>query len=123
MKKKITAPVCGVNYIDEVKVKRIEEKFPEVNSIFNAAEILKILGENTRFKIVYALALEEMCVCDISALIGVSVSAVSHQLRLLRSQRLVKYRKKGKMVYYSLADEHVNQIIEVALKHATELIK
>jgi len=123
MKNKVEAPVCGETYIDDAKVRNVQKEFPGNELILDSAEILKVLGDSTRLKIVMALAKEELCVCDLSALTEVSVSAVSHQLRLLRAQRLVKYRKQGKMVYYSLADEHINNIIAAALEHAEELHK
>ncbi len=123
MKNKVEAPVCGETYIDDAKVRSVQKDFPDGQLILDSAEILKALGDSTRLKIVMALAKEELCVCDLSALVDVSVSAVSHQLRLLRAQRLVKYRKQGKMVYYSLADEHINNIIAAALEHAEELNK
>ncbi|NOX18525.1 MAG: winged helix-turn-helix transcriptional regulator [Chlorobi bacterium] len=123
MKNKTEAPVCGVTYIDEERVKKIEEDFPAGDLISDASEILKVLGDPTRLRIVLALAREELCVCDLSVIAQVSVSAVSHQLRLLRGQRLVKFQKKGKMVYYSLADKHINSIVDMALEHADELQK
>ncbi len=123
MKNKTAAPVCGVTSIDEKKVKKIEKNFPKAASIADASEILKTLGDPTRLKIVIALAEEELCVCDLSVIAQVSVSAVSHQLRLLRGQRLVKFQKRGKMVYYSLADEHINSIVDMALRHADETKK
>lgn len=121
MKNNIDAPVCGVTYIDEKKVLKVQKNFPDETIINDTSEILKILGDPTRLKIVLALTKEELCVCDLSSLASVSVSAVSHQLRLLRGQRLVKHRKQGKMVYYTLADEHINKIIAAALEHAEEL--
>lgn len=123
MKNNIDAPVCGVTYIDEKKVLKVQKNFPDETIINDTSEILKILGDPTRLKIVLALTKEELCVCDLSSLASVSVSAVSHQLRLLRGQRLVKHRKQGKMVYYTLADEHINKIIAAALEHAEELHK
>jgi len=121
MKNNIDAPVCGVTYIDEKKVLKVQKNFPDETIINDTSEILKILGDPTRLIIVLALTKEELCVCDLSALANVSVSAVSHQLRLLRGQRLVKHRKQGKMVYYTLADEHIDKIIAAALEHAEEL--
>ncbi len=121
MENKNKAPVCGVTYIDEEKILRVKNNFPEDELIFDSVEILKALSDSTRLKIVLALAKEELCVCDLSALTNVSVSGISHQLRLLRGLRLVKYRKQGKMVYYSLADGHVNSLIATALEHAGEL--
>ncbi|MGK9369592.1 ArsR/SmtB family transcription factor [Melioribacter sp. Ez-97] len=123
MKNKVEAPVCGVTYIDKQKVRNVEKGFPSSELVIDTADILKVLGDPTRLKIIMALTKEELCVCDLSALTDVSVSAVSHQLRLLRGQGLVKYRNQGKMVYYSLADEHINNIIAAALEHAEELHK
>jgi len=123
MKNNIAVPVCGVTYIDEKKVLRVKKNFPEETVLNDTSEILKILGDPTRLKIVLALTKEELCVCDLSALANVSVSAVSHQLRLLRGQRLVKFHKQGKMVYYSLADEQIGKIISAALEYEKELDK
>jgi DNA-binding transcriptional ArsR family regulator len=81
------------------------------------AETFKILGDPTRIKILQTLSRRELCVCDISAVVEMSQSAVSHQLRLLRSSRLVKYRKEGKLAWYSLDDEHVSQLLQLSLKH------
>jgi DNA-binding transcriptional ArsR family regulator len=83
------------------------------------AETFKILGDPTRIKILQTLSKRELCVCDISAVVEMSQSAVSHQLRLLRSSRLVKYRKEGKLAWYSLDDEHVSQLLQLSLKHVT----
>ncbi len=116
-------PVCGVTYIDEKKVRNVKKELPDTDLITDTSDILKALSDPTRLKIMMALSKEELCVCDLSALANVSVSAVSHQLRLLRGQRLVKYHKEGKMVYYSLSDNHVNNIIAAALEHAEELQK
>ncbi len=123
MKNKKEVPVCGVTYIDKRKVKRVEKELPSQDTIYNTADILKTLGDPTRLKLVMALAKEELCVCDLSALTGVTISGISHQLRLLRSNRLVKFRREGKMVYYSLDDEHVENIVREALQHVKELYK
>jgi len=82
-----------------------------------AAETFKLLGDPTRLKILHALSKRELCVCDISAVVQMGQSAVSHQLRLLRSSRLVKYRKEGKMVWYSLDDEHINSLLQQGIEH------
>jgi len=119
----IDAPVCGVTYIDEKKVLKVQKNFPDETIINDTSDILKILGDPTRLKIVLALTKEKLCVCDLSVLSNVSVSAVSHQLRLLRGQRLVKFHKQGKMVYYSLADEQIGKIISAALEYEKELDK
>lgn len=81
------------------------------------AETFKLLGDTTRLKILHALSKRELCVCDIAAVVQMGQSAVSHQLRLLRSARLVKYRKEGKMVWYSLDDEHINSLLRQGVEH------
>ncbi len=83
------------------------------------AEIFKILGDATRVKILYALSKRELCVCDLAAVVAMGQSAVSHQLRLLRGSRLVKYRKEGKMVWYSLDDQHVFSLLSQGVEHIT----
>jgi DNA-binding transcriptional ArsR family regulator len=81
------------------------------------AEVFKVLGDPTRLKILHALSLRELCVCDIAAVVGLGQSAVSHQLRLLRSARLVKYRKEGKLVWYSLDDDHIGTLLAQSIEH------
>ena len=112
--------VCGVIAIDEKKVKAVTKLMPKDLEVERTAETFKILGDPTRLKIVLALLKKELCVCDLSALIGVSVSAISHQLRLLRNMRIVKNRKDGKMVYYSIDDLHIENIISETLVHINE---
>ena len=92
--------------------------YKEIN--LSVADFFKIFGDSTRFKILYALDKEKLCVCDISALLKMSTSAVSHQLRVLRDSNLVKTERDGKIIYYSLADEHVKQIIECGMDHILE---
>lgn len=106
--------VCGATYINEKEVKK---SLPTNERLINTAEILKVLGDPTRLKIVMALAKTKLCVCDLSALFGISISGISNQLRLLRGNRLVTYRREGKMAYYSLDDEHVGQIIIEVFNH------
>lgn len=89
-------------------------------AIVSIAETFSVLGDQTRLKIVMALTKEELCVVDIAELLGVTESAISHQLRLLRTLRLVKQRKEGKMVFYSLDDEHIEDLIRVAARHSKE---
>ncbi|GBD86849.1 hypothetical protein BMS3Abin03_00773 [bacterium BMS3Abin03] len=112
--------VCDVVAINEEKVIAVIKALPNDTEIDDLANIFKILSDQTRLKLVLALAKEELCVCDLSALIGVSVSAISHQLRLLRGMRIVKNRKEGKMVYYSLNDSHIENIISETLVHINE---
>jgi DNA-binding transcriptional ArsR family regulator len=89
-------------------------------TIFGMAETFKVLGDQTRLKIVLALSKQELCVLDIAAVVEMSESAVSHQLRLLKTLRLVKQRKDGKMTFYSLDDEHIEDLIKVASRHSEE---
>lgn len=108
---------CNCNYIHEDVVKMVKEQMPEEIQLYELAELFKVFGDTTRIKILYALFASEMCVCDIAALLGMSQSAVSHQLRVLKQARLVKYRKEGKIVYYSLDDDHVEKIFDQGLNH------
>ena len=112
--------ICSEQAVNHQKVIKVKSVLPAENEIDHLTELFKILGDKTRLKIVLALANEELCVCDLAWLIQLSVSAVSHQLRLLRNLKLVKFRKSGKMVYYSLDDDHINQLIEMALIHSRE---
>lgn len=89
-------------------------------TIVGMAETFKVLGDQTRLKIVLALSKQELCVLDIASVLGMSESAISHQLRLLKSLRLVKQRKEGKLVFYSLDDEHIEDLIKVASRHSEE---
>ena len=89
-------------------------------TLFDLAELFKIFGDSTRIKILYVLFESEMCVCDIAQLLGMSQSAISHQLQVLKKSKLVKYRRKGKTVFYSLADSHVRTILGQGMEHVTE---
>ncbi len=110
--------VCEVTTVHEEVVNRVQKALPDVGA---AVAIFKALADETRLKIAFSLTLEkEMCVCDMAAVIGSSVATASHHLRYLREQALAKSRKKGKMVYYSLADDHVHQLVKVAHEHTIE---
>ena len=99
----------------------MREKLPQDEVLYDLAELFKIFGDSTRVKILYALLeAEELCVCDIASLMDVTQSAVSHQLRVLKSSKLVKFRKEGKTVYYSLADDHVCRILSQGMEHICE---
>lgn len=112
---------CDVYHIDEDKVRRIlATKAPEA-SFESAARMFQVLADPTRAKLLFALAQDELCVCDLAAIVERSRPAVSHQLRVLRDLKLVKYRRQGRMAYYSLADEHVRHFIEDGLRHAQEV--
>lgn len=99
---------------------KIKNEIPEENILLSLANIFKVLGETTRLKIIWILFDKETCVSDIAAKAGMSVTAISHQLRILRDARLIKSRREGKNTFYSLDDEHVKKIIEQGLIHTTE---
>jgi DNA-binding transcriptional ArsR family regulator len=109
---------CETFCFDEGKVNRVKGKVEEVNGV----ELLfKALADSTRIKIAYALTLEkELCVCDVANIIGSTTATASHHLRLLRNMGLAKYRKEGKLVFYSLADDHIHQLVSIALIHSKE---
>ncbi len=113
-------PECKTQFIHEETVQAVRESIPEEELLYELTDFFKTLGDATRIKILHALFVSEMCVCDLSSLLNISQSAISHQLRILRQTALVKYRKEGKAVFYSLKDEHVKQIIDQALQHTKE---
>jgi DNA-binding transcriptional ArsR family regulator len=112
--------VCEVEFVDKARVDIARSRMPDAGMLDALSEIFKVLGDASRLRIVYALAVKELCVCDIAHLLGTSISAVSHQLRVLRNLNLVKHRKEGKMVYYSLDDECVETLLKEGLKHIGE---
>ena len=112
--------VCEVEYVNEKAVQKVKSKMLDDKTILKIANTSKILGDSTRVKILFALSQKELCVCDLTSLLGMTQSAISHQLRLLRNTNLVKFRKEGKIVYYSLADEHVIKLIKIGVEHAKE---
>lgn len=109
--------ICTITLIDEAKVAAVRKGMLPEALLFRLAEIFRVLGDPTRVRILHALSLEELCVCDIARLLETTKSAVSHQLRLLRSLRVVKYRKDGRIVYYSLDDSHVANLLREGLSH------
>jgi ArsR family transcriptional regulator len=112
--------VEDLQVVDEEKVNRVLCKMPSEDVLIDLAEFFKVFGDSTRMKIICALLEEELCVGDISRITNSSVSAISHQLRLLKQSKLVKYRKDGKSVYYSLDDEHVREIFMKGREHIEE---
>ena len=112
---------CEVNSIDIEKVEKVKSTLPSDETIFDVAELFKVFGDSTRMKIVCALLEEELCVCDIACITNSTPSAISHQLRVLKQAKLVKYRKEGKNVYYSLDDDHVKEIFEKGREHIEEV--
>ena len=102
------------------KMEEVKDKMPTTEMIYDLAELFKVFGDSTRMGILCALEVVELCVSDISNVLGISISAVSHQLRVLRNSKLVKATKSGKDVIYSLDDDHVSKIIECGLSHINE---
>jgi len=113
--------MCEITVIHEDTVKKVKEKMPEDGLIYDLAELFKVFADSTRMKIIYALMENELCVCDIANIVQTTQSAISHQLRILKQSKLVKYRKEGKVVYYSLDDEHISQIVMKGREHIEEL--
>ncbi|PIP18791.1 MAG: transcriptional regulator [Candidatus Omnitrophica bacterium CG23_combo_of_CG06-09_8_20_14_all_41_10] len=109
--------VCELFCYNKAKVNALKKSLPSANKLTRLAEIFKVLGDTTRVKILLSLSKGELCVCDISHVLGLSISAVSHQLRLLRSLGLVKYRSEGKMAFYTLDNEHVMRLIDEGMRH------
>ena len=106
--------------VHEDAVEQVRSQLPQDEVLYDLAELFKIFGDSTRVKILYALLEAELCVCDIAKLMDVSQSAVSHQLRVLKGSKLVKFRREGKTLYYSLADEHVFRILSQGMEHILE---
>ncbi|MDF2951365.1 MAG: putative transcriptional regulator [Anaerocolumna sp.] len=114
---------CDCDVIHGEIVEAVREKMPDESELYDLADFFKVLGDSTRARIICALDESEMCVCDLAVLLNMTKSAISHQLRSLKQTNLVKYRKEGKVVYYSLADYHVKEIFEKGLEHIRETIK
>jgi len=112
---------CDCNIIHDDIVNSVKESMPDEEDLYDLADAFKVFGDTTRIKILYALSASEMCVCDIAALLNMTQSAISHQLRILKQARLVKNRKDGKIVYYSLDDGHIKQIFDLGLIHVREM--
>ena len=104
----------------ETPLKKAESEMPDDEILYDLADLFKIFADSTRIKILYALLESELCVCDIAQLLGMNQSAISHQLRVLKQSKLVKYRREGKAILYSLADGHVRAILDQGMEHVGE---
>jgi DNA-binding transcriptional ArsR family regulator len=114
--------VCEITCVDIEKTSRVQQQLKKDRNLPDVTKIFKALSDETRLKIAYALTLEdELCVCDVATIVGATTATASHHLRHLKSLGLAKYRKEGKLVYYSLDDDHVNQLIHIAVKHQQEV--
>jgi len=110
---------CNTSHLNNSLTDKIKNTLPKEEVLFDLADFFKVFGDSTRIKIIYLLLKSELCVCDIAEILAMSQSAISHQLRTLRDAKLVKFRKEGKTVYYSLDDEHVENIIKQGYSHVT----
>ena len=120
MEDRCNVECCDFLHAHEELVERVRREMPSEDTLYDLTELFRIFGDSTRVRILYVLFEAEMCVCDIAALLGMTQSAISHQLRALKTVRLVKARREGKTVFYSLADDHVKTIINQGLEHVAE---
>lgn len=109
-----------LNHVHEDTVRRVNESIPCEEELFDLAELFKVFGDSTRVRILFVLFESEMCVCGLAELLGMTQSAISHQLQVLKKSKLVKYRRQGKTVFYSLADAHVRAILGQGMEHVSE---
>lgn len=112
--------LCACTIIHQDVVQAVSSQMLSQDVCANLAELYKIFGDATRIKLLHALKCSEMCVCDLAACLGMTHSAISHQLRVLKAYNLVKGRKQGKAVYYSLADSHITALLDIGLEHINE---
>lgn len=112
--------ICEESVIHEDVIRKVIEKMPSSDKVMRVSELFKVFGDITRINIICVLFQAETCVCDIANILGMTQSAISHQLRILKTSRLVKYRREGKSVFYSLDDEHISEIFNLAISHVSE---
>ena len=113
-------PVCEYLHVHEDVVQSVKKEMPGEEKLGDLAELYRVFGDPTRIRILYVLFACPMCVCDIAGLLGMSVSAISHQLRILKQSKLVRFRREGKTVFYALADSHVRTILAMGMEHICE---
>lgn len=113
-------PCCESTHVHAEAVDKVQKLLPNEDTLYDLAELFKVFGDSTRIKILYVLFESELCVCDIAQLLGMTQSAVSHQLRILKANSLVKFRREGKTVFYSLDDDHVRSILSLGMEHVEE---
>ena len=111
---------CECKVIHHDVIQLVRQQMPSEEPIYEVADLFKVFGDTTRARIICALSISELCVCDLSALLNMTQSAISHQLRTLKQARIVKFRRSGKVVYYSLDDEHIKNLFQLAFEHVTE---
>lgn len=114
------APHCGEHCTHPGRIEQATRHLPQTEELLAVSELYRVFGDGTRIRILYALLDTELCVCDIATLLDMTVSAISHQLRVLKQARLVKFRREGKTVFYSLADDHIHGILDLGIEHVRE---
>lgn len=117
---KIDQSICDCDAIHQEVINRVQKKMPDKQNFFDLSNLYKMLADSTRLKILWALSQEEMCVCDLAVLLNMTKSAISHQLKSLRLSNLVRFDKRGRIAYYSLADHHIKDIFENGFEHILE---
>ena len=118
--KNVILPECEGHELHTADIYRVKEKMPDIDFLYDISDFFKLFSDSTRLGILHALEGEELCVCDIAAVLGMTKSRVSHQLKLLRQGDLVRYKKVGKKVIYKLADKHIKDIIDITREHIKE---
>ncbi len=114
------ASFCTFLCVHQQTIDAVRKTLPDDDTLLDVSELFKVLGDSTRMKILFVLLVAEMCVCDLSQMLGMSISAVSHQLRILRQAKLVRFRREGKTVFYALADDHVRTLLSQGMEHVQE---
>lgn len=118
--KQDSAPACEYLNVHEDAVARVLAALPDDETLYDLSELFRVFGDSTRIKILYVLFESELCVCDIARLLNLTQSAVSHQLRILKASNLVRFRREGKTVFYSLDDDHVWSVLALGMEHVLE---
>ena len=116
----LTLELCEATEIHEDLLKVVRDTMPEETELYDLAELFKVFGDSTRIRILFVLFEAQVCVCDLAQALGMTQSAISHQLRILKQNKLVKSRREGKSVFYSLADDHVVRILSQGMEHLEE---
>ena len=111
---------CRIYQVHRERVEKVKEKIPRDETLLEVSDLFDALGNPTRLKILFALLHDELCTCDLHNITGLSISAISHQLRILKDRRIVEYRREGKNVYYRLVDDHIKNLLRIALEHVGE---
>ena len=120
IEREVQEGVCEFMHVHQEIVDSVEKALPDEQQLLDLSEFFKVFGDSTRIKILYVLSQSEMCVCDLAEVLKMTQSAISHQLRVLKQMKLVKNRREGKTVFYSLADGHIQMIINQGMEHITE---